>query len=320
MNESFHEDFNLNNQIEKGVGTGDALALEFMIDNGGLFDSEKAQINFKVGVSSILDIFEQRSVSIPIKPGNKMDIDVEPIEVVAEESLRDVPISKRNCRFADEYEGVMEIFNFYSQSACNFECLLRDTRKICQCTPWNMPTPIDDQPICDIYGNICFDNIMQQQIRLANCTCPIDCNTVRFRTSISQKSIDLNEYCSRLGKGMSYIAQKVIYELNPLLIDYFHIKNEGFLGLSEDNGEYICRRALMQNMAIVSVKFGSPRYMRTVMSKRYSLSDKIGTLGGTLSLFTGMSFLSVFELAFWLIKLLVQMTLPNKRFKVSFLM
>ena len=135
-----------------------------------------------------------------------------------------------------------------------------------------------------------------------------------------ERPIDLNEYCSRLGKGMSYIAQKVIYELNPLLIDYFHIKNEGFLGLSEDNGEYICRRALKQNMAIVSVKFGSPRYMRTVMSKRYSLSDKIGTLGGTLSLFTGMSFLSVFELAFWLIKLFVQMTLPKKRFKVSFLM
>ena len=33
MNESFHEDFNLNNQIEKGVGTGEALALEFIVDN-----------------------------------------------------------------------------------------------------------------------------------------------------------------------------------------------------------------------------------------------------------------------------------------------
>ena len=42
------------------------------------------------------------------------------MEIVPSEDLRGISIEKRNCRFEDEAEN-MEIFQSYSQSACEFE-------------------------------------------------------------------------------------------------------------------------------------------------------------------------------------------------------
>ena len=80
--------------------------------------------------------------------------------------------------------------------------------------------------------------------------------------------------------------------------------------------DHLCGQA-MGSFAYVEVMFGAPTLVSTVRDARTSLTDKISSLGtailnwenyitlfivigGTLGLFTGMSLLSIFEVAFWL--------------------
>ena len=58
----------------------------------------------------------------------------------------------------------------------------------------------------------------------------------------------------------------------------------------------------MSNTAIVEISFGQSRYQSVVRGLRATDSDKIAIVGGTLGLFTGVSFVSLLEIAFWVIR------------------
>ena len=155
----------IQSEIEKGIGAGSNLALDFVLDNGDMMSNGRSKNGFQLGISSFWDVFDLRSSSIQIKPGYKYVINVYPVEVKAKENLREVSIEKRTCRFHDEYDDIMEFFNFYSNSACKKECMLKQAQSICGCTPWNMPFPPKSKTMCDLYGHTCFDKIMEQQYR-----------------------------------------------------------------------------------------------------------------------------------------------------------
>ncbi len=55
-----------------------------------------------------------------------------PTELYSDDSLRQIPIEKRKCRFADETEGVVQLFSYYTQPACEFECYLRKAADVCR--------------------------------------------------------------------------------------------------------------------------------------------------------------------------------------------
>jgi hypothetical protein len=116
--DTFKDDMIFNASTYMGVGSGSTLALEFYLDSGALFRNSSAKNSFRIGLGSQQDIFDIRAVANLAKPGFKMILEVNPIEVVATMKLRNVPMAIRECRFEDEYQDIMEIFNVYSQSAC----------------------------------------------------------------------------------------------------------------------------------------------------------------------------------------------------------
>ena len=94
-----------------------------------------------------------------------------------------------------------------------------------------------------------------------------------------------------------------------------------------------CREIMKNDIAIVKVRLESNKYMRTVKDRRLTFADKLSAFGthftvvksknlipylkdvfftgGTLGLCTGMSLLSMVEIAFWLMKI------PSAFFKAT---
>ncbi len=62
----------------------------------------------------------------------------------------------------------------------------------------------------------------------------------------------------------------------------------------------LCRLVLESDLAMVTVKLGSPTLVTSVRTRRTTFAEKLATFGGTVGLFTGMSFLSAFEVLFWI--------------------
>ena len=65
--------------------------------------------------------------------------------------------------------------------------------------------------------------------------------------------------------------------------------------------DYSCMNYVQHEYARVKIKIQDSSYLRRVQSLKYSDADKFAIIGGTLGLFTGFSFIVIFELAYWVI-------------------
>lgn len=66
------------------------------------------------------------------------------------------------------------------------------------------------------------------------------------------------------------------------------------------------KEGLLSEMTYCKISFSRTTYQRMVTSRRATTSDKISLIGGTLGLFTGISFVSIVEIVFWIGKALSQ--------------
>ncbi len=85
----------------------------------------------------------------------------------------------------------------------------------------------------------------------------------------------------------------------------------------------LCEEVLQHDLAAVTVKIGSPTLVTSVRARKTTFAEQLATFGfefimcfvreiifekslffagGTVGLFTGMSFLSAFEVVFWIKK------------------
>ncbi len=266
-----------------GVGTGSSLALDFVLDNNALKRLHVEPFPFRIGIGSVKDVFTLRATAKLIKPGYKLEYNVYPTEVVATERLSDISQEKRRCLFTDEKSGYVEMFKEYSQAACQFECMLKFARSLCHCTPWNMPFPPDQNPlaICDFYGNVCFEEMMNENRMIENCDCPVDCNTVKFTINEKEVKIDPDDYCTMQdSRGLSLFVRSEKYTGSTLLYSYQMLQKKELSNETEYNKIYHqCVQMMRENVALVSVNFGANTYMRTVMDKKFTFSDQLGSLG-----------------------------------------
>ena len=65
----------------------------------------------------------------------------------------------------------------------------------------------------------------------------------------------------------------------------------------------LCKNYVKNFISFVSVSSPTTSVMKTVRDKRFTFNDQLGTIGGTLGLFTGMSILSMVEVLFFIMVL-----------------
>ena len=83
-------------------------------------------------------------------------------------------ISTRKCLLPTE--GDLKLFDYYTQSNCQLECLWTKAYEICGCKPWHVPT-LNGEKTCFYLGNICFQNVVRKYQKTGGptCDCPDNC-------------------------------------------------------------------------------------------------------------------------------------------------
>ena len=93
----------------------------------------------------------------------------------ADDSLKDLTVEERNCKFADESSD-LKIHKIYSFTSCMFECslifaqeeLLRKELVPEACMPWFFPPPDDSDVMCDPWETLDFiaqmDNVTDDRL------------------------------------------------------------------------------------------------------------------------------------------------------------
>jgi hypothetical protein len=290
--EAYDPDLGDNASIIMGQGSGPDFALDFLLDTNKLWRKNDNVKSFRISMTSRSDYFEANSLSRYLKLGHKTIFTVQPMEVVATEALQGISVTQRKCRLPHETSGVTQLFGVYSQAACMFECSLKLASNTCRCTPWNMPFPASqtNPVVCDLYGNYCFYRILRQPVE--NCNCLLDCNSIQFSLSEKEAPIDIDEYCKDShAVGRLLVKAKREAGYNDLLYRYYRVPemlamNETYEDpdMSSLSAKWynLCKKMMQDDIAVVSVRFESKKYVRTIMDKRVTFTDKLAAFGKSL--------------------------------------
>ena len=113
--------------------------------------------------------------------------------------------------------------------------------------------------------------------------------------------IDLEETC-KYGNFMNQhlehsFSKHFAFEAYETLVEGGSLPD---LQKSFTNGS-LCQNYVKKFVTFVSISSPTTSVMRTVRDKRFTFNDQLGTIGGTLGLFTGMSVLSMIEVFFFAI-------------------
>ena len=299
VNSSFKKDFLSAYQTEfneqspqenthMGKGTNPDLGLTLLLDNNEVLEGWNNRYSFKVGIGSQDHVIDMREAGRKVLPGMRVDFEVHPVEVKGTSKLKKMPIETRKCRFPDETEGMVHIFKSYSASDCNFECKLKHAKEFCGCTPWNYPrfpenVNVLDEPVCDLFGNQCFQEALQERHHHSKCHCHLSCDDLKFTVTKSETALkpeDLCKYPHQVGRRLLELKLKHTY--NGLRDQYGNLvkRARGINDTAEsDNAYEQCSYMIKYDLAIVSVNFGSTTYVRTTKDIRVTFTDQLGSLG-----------------------------------------
>ena len=266
------------------------------------FNSES--LSYGVGISTKSNVIDQRRNTIRLLPGYQITIKVIPQLVGATDQFKEMDVTTRNCKLAGEIND-LKLINTYSKVGCEFECATNKAIEICHCLPWYLTNNFTGTPMCDSFGGHCFEEILTNEANYKKCSrrCIEDCSGMPMTVVTSYVPINLDEACKR----NSYFEKHFVHSSRQ----YFTF--EIYRSLIEGDGQIpdlqknmangsLCRNFISNFVALVSVESPTDSITKSAREIRVTLIDQIGTVGGTLGLFTGMSILSMVEIAFFLVK------------------
>ena len=140
----------------------------------------------------------------------------------------------------------------------------------------------EESTICDIYGNYCFNKLMENDEGKKNCDCPLECSSINYSYYYVSTPFNFREICpSNVGSKNFLMKQYYTTKLPPQLLS--NIKGYYFNITSDDSD--ICK-INSQYRAEVIFRLATNTMAVTVTSRRLSFFDKLSSFGMSLSLNT----------------------------------
>ena len=259
---------------------------------------------YTIGISDKKNFIDQQRDMIYLKPGHHLMIKVMPRLVRTTTDFNELQRSQRNCKLSKETEG-FSFLKQYSRKGCEFECAVKVAIPICKCIPWYYPNDFDEWPICNMFGGHCFEIMMEDSKYYQKCKkqCISDCHETTYMVIWSTFELELDSTCN--GRGFHNYHFKQTLRKHFAFHNYKTLVEGGSipeLSQSYNNGS-LCREYVKNYGAFVSVEGGHTRIIATNRDRRIFFYDQLGTFGGTLGLFFGMSVISFFEVAFLILSL-----------------
>ena len=195
--------------------------------------------------------------------------------------------------------------------------------KKCHCIPWDMvrnDTQYDHQ-LCDSGGNYCFWEKMGTDIENGeeskDCFCLGDCENVKYSQFATLKPLgtsDCNVKWDESGNtGFSLVPQEALI-LSKMFTPLKNITNwyATIHAIANDYSKDLCEKIITKDRAKLIIRMEGPTFMTLKRSLRVAFADKLGSIGGTLGLFSGFSLLAIMELIHWIFKIINSLIVSKK--------
>ena len=266
------------------------------------FNSES--LSYGIGISTKQNVIDQRRNTIRLLPGYQITIKIIPQLVGATAQFKEMDVTARNCKLDGEI-GELKFVNKYSKIGCEFECATNKAIEICHCVPWYITNNFTYTPMCESFGGHCFEEVLTNEANYKQCSsrCIEDCSGIPMTVVTSYVPINVDDACKR----DSYFEKHFVHSSRR------HFAFEIYRSLIEGDGQIpdlqtnlangsLCRNFISKFVALLSVESPTDSITKSAREIRVTLIDQIGTIGGTLGLFTGMSILSIVEILFFAYK------------------
>jgi len=241
-----------------------------------------------------------------IRPGHHNIISLMATKIDADDNMRKLDKTARNCIFYDE-SSFLKLFKTYTYANCLFECNLFLAQEKYNCIPWYFP--ISDEPtlICDPWEAHEFLDYMNT-IKGGDCPrCLPECNNTIYDTSIV--TLPLRK-CDLVNMEMSFLcklsSRKPIPQMFSSENDFSYsrsstVRNYNPLNLDINffNKNPQTYNAYEIDIATVEIYFKKSSTIQIGRQSKMNWIDYFSTVGGLLGLVLGMGFVSFIEI-FWL--------------------
>lgn len=143
------------------------------------------------------------------------------------EEFRSMSYSQRRCLYPRERE-LKHFGPEYSQANCFLECSWELAAEKCKCVPWYLRELHPGRPLCERFGNACFEGVVEYRYYDGGDTCeercPKECEFLQFKISLSTRvEYDHEGYCD--GKPFLKLLALILepspcFLLKPLNLEY----------------------------------------------------------------------------------------------------
>ena len=278
---------------------------------------EMQEVNFQIHPSNELpqilnDYSKGTSMdSLILKRGHEYFIEVAPSGQTVSEDFKSMNYEDRNCLLSNELPENSTLKK-YSKQNCKYECRINIAKEKCDCIPWDFPVKTTNDTIeCDVFGRTCFLNAIKYATTGANVChqCKDDCEFMEYhKTKVTEKKTD-TIYFAKWPKYLREYFMDVNGTIEPLTwfeelrdsLDQMEGKEKS--SMRPKKGPYF--RSRLDQTITIHVNFASQRVEMNVIGTRYTFSDKLGKLGGTMGLgaqITGATFFATIHLVVLLFK------------------
>ena len=164
-----------------------------------------------------------------------------------------------------------------------------------------------DLPICTFYGNECFYTKFHNQTHKSECQCLPACNEVVYKYYIDRQrkftSEEISDFCPwDFEPHIQYIDHfeapnfNISRLKNPTVTDNLRYEEQ-----LRDHNIDVCKHYISTQFARIHIRLDGTTHLRRLQSLKYTSGDKIAIIGGTFGLFTGFSFIALFEALYWIL-------------------
>ena len=170
---------------------------------------------------------------------------------------------------------------------------------------FNRENPQNSEPQNGPRSGLDYIALDETYYRQCKAQCLKDCQETEYIVFWSIVPIDLDSMCNEGGFHHQYFQKN--YRKHFAFHNYKTLVNGGSipdLRTSLNNGS-LCKEYMRNFVAFVSVEGPSTKIIATNRDRRIFFYDQLGTFGGTMGLFVGMSVISFFEVGFLLIYLIM---------------
>ena len=292
---SFGEDFEPFNITGMGPNNGLTLYLDAQ-KSVGQFKSNKVKNNyFQINFQNFNNFPLLSLGGINVKPGQKTKIVLTPKVLKSTDEVQS--LLDRNCYFPDDVTN-SDLFSSYSHSGCIFECMLKQSAMECGCIPLKYPQMGNETEICDLMGNVCTNDVMNENARILQCNCKADCSNINYDYYIVQEEVNPAMECNNTEENAFLIEYLRKYQMDAHMVPFWNKINVATgkstaeqIKLEEDT---LCSKRISNDIAIVEIYFSTPFVTRMKQDVRKTFTDKISDIG---KFFNGVPFTVVFELS-----------------------